>query len=156
MLKPLIFLDIDGVLNDHSFAVNGCSTIKQSCVVAMNNVIDAVDPEIVIHSSWRYMIHAGGMTLNGFSYMLETHGLKMRRDVVRSRIIGITRRDEGYGSNDDRAAQILAYEKPDRWVAIDNLPLSIEPKHFYQTNQQTGLTDACANKIIALLQEVPD
>lgn len=89
MSRPFLFLDIDGVLNDHDFNDEAKScTLKRDCVKQFNRILRAANPEIVISSAWRYMVHGGAMTLGGFGYMLRTHGVR-ECDVV-----GVTPTDE--------------------------------------------------------------
>jgi hypothetical protein len=75
-MEKILFLDIDGVLNDHAFCeVAQSCTIKPQCMGHLNQIIHSTGCSIVLTSAWRYIIHGGDMTLKGFEYMLRTHGL---------------------------------------------------------------------------------
>lgn len=92
MLKklPLIFLDIDGVLNAHAYdPIAESCTISPECVKSFNRVLSETDALIVLSSAWRYMIAGGAMTLKGFEYLLRTHGVHCN-----GRLVGRTCKDE--------------------------------------------------------------
>jgi len=87
-IKKIIFLDIDGVLNNHVFdRIAGSSTILPVCVGQLNRIIHATGAAVVLSSAWRYMCLDGkefpaGMTLKGFEYMLRTHGVTQRISII--------------------------------------------------------------------------
>lgn len=79
----VIFLDIDGVLNDHTQMENHYCGTKYECVQQFNRILDAVpEAKIVISSAWRYMILRGDVTLKGFEMLLLTHGVKCHERVI--------------------------------------------------------------------------
>lgn len=83
----LLFLDIDGVLNDHTRMASGYCTIHTDKGDLLNQILDAhPDVQIVISSAWRYLVTGGHMTVKGFENMLLTYGLK-----VFNRVHGVTR-----------------------------------------------------------------
>lgn len=47
-MRPIVFLDIDGVLN-----IVGSNDFNRECVENLNMLIAATDAEIVVSSSWR-------------------------------------------------------------------------------------------------------
>jgi len=102
---PLIFLDIDGVLNNHVVLKNGINSIDRQNVEQLNILIRATDARVVISSAWRYMILGGAMTLEGFRYMLMAHGLTSE-----ARIVGHTCSDEAMPERGDQIALYLATE----------------------------------------------
>lgn len=100
-MNPVIFLDIDGVLNGHNFNEMAMSNIiERRCVKLLNWILLDTGARIVLSSAWRYMIH-GGMSLQGFDYLLRTHG------VVADRLIGCTCTDETMWST--RGRQIASF-----------------------------------------------
>lgn len=85
---PVLFLDIDGVLNAHQPldpAVMS-SIIRADKVKILNAVLKVTGCQIVLSSAWRYMVHRGEMKLEGFSWLLRSHG-------VFNRLVGLTRSD---------------------------------------------------------------
>lgn len=87
-MRALLFLDMDGVLNDKTPHPNGYYGVKASCVESLNRVLQSTNAQIVISSAWRYMI-PDAMSLQGFEYLLVTHGVDCR-----DRVVGFTCRDE--------------------------------------------------------------
>ena len=73
----LLFLDIDGVLNNHTPLESGYNGICQHRARLLNIILESVpDLQIVVSSAWRYMILEGAMTLKGFAHLLAIHGIK--------------------------------------------------------------------------------
>lgn len=117
MNDRLIFLDIDGVLNNHVALKNGINSLDRQNVEQLNILIRATGAHLVISSAWRYMILGGAMTLDGFRYMLMTHGLTHE-----ARIVGHTCPDYAMMERGDQIALYLATEvsgKP-RYVVLDD------------------------------------
>ena len=145
---PLIFLDIDGVRNDHEPYPNQyCGTLPR-CVEVLNALLAAVPTaQLVISSAWRYLILNGSMTLAGFEALLLTHGVDCS-----GRVFGCTGTDEMHlPSNPSletykefgtlvRAHQIevfLAATQPPSWVVLDDLNIPVD--HLVQTNGRWGM-----------------
>lgn len=145
-----IFLDIDGVLNDHTQQDNGYCTIKPECAVRFNRILRAApDSRIVISSAWRYLILNGGMTRYGFESLLLTHGVDCFNKVA-----GHTRADANGGEPFERVAEILEYvdeNDVELFVVLDDLDLPLPESVFVRTDGNVGLTDADAERAIAIL-----
>lgn len=156
-LRPVIFLDIDGVLNGHDFDRDALSnTINRRCVKLLNWILKQTDARIVLSSAWRYMIHGGGCTLLGFEYLLRSHG------VIAGRLIGATCLDETQWVT--RGRQIASFR--DRHVSPLARCLAIDDGDdedsyglrscgipWLRTDASTGLVfdDAC--RAISILKE---
>lgn len=157
----ILFLDIDGVLNDHRKLASGYCGIQPAQVSHLNTILDAVpDCRLVISSAWRYQVTEGWMTLRGFEVLLLVHGIKCH-----GRVIGTTERDPVPEEPDHmdtatwnrlglmwRARQIEAYldEGSDgNFAVLDDLPLDVPC--LVQTDGSVGLTADDAAKVIALL-----
>jgi hypothetical protein len=158
-VSDLLFLDIDGVLNDHTKLPSGYCGINPAMAVRLNTILDALPGlRIVVSSAWRYIMLRGEMTLQGFEYLLLIHGVKCR-----GRIIGHTLPDgpiEDEPNHHDpevwrragllwRAQQIRAFvdqAKPARWCVLDDLPIGVE--NLVQTNGDVGLTDGDVARVI--------
>lgn len=145
----LIFLDIDGVMNGSRPFENGYYGIEPVPAHLLSTLLRLTDADLVIHSAWRYLILTNAMTQDGFANLLSSHGVTVwkgpttHRAPATHRVIGITRADSGLGSRRDCARQIIDYVhevKPEKWLAIDNLKLNLDPDHFIQTDKKTGFT----------------
>jgi hypothetical protein len=166
MIKRIIFLDIDGVLNRHELQASGYAGMLPECVQSLNRIIDATDADIIISSAWRYLIEPSCMTIKGFICLMQSHGVKTWSDEKqRHRVIARTRDDsKDHHSDyirDERGEQILEWiEQNDhvmsRIVVIDDLDLGISQTclPFVQTVGSAGLTDQDAVKVINILKGV--
>lgn len=157
----LLFLDIDGVLNNHRMTQSGYNTIDENKCTCLNYVLRAYpNLKIVISSAWRYMILDGNMTLKGFEYMLLKSGL-----CCNGRVIGCTERDPHDGiAHDDaerwsqmglkhRVDQIQTYLEDSGnppYVVLDDLRLKIP--NFIQTFPNTGLDLTHIDRIIEVIE----
>src|ERR1700728_3493853 len=84
----VIFLDIDGVLNNHQFDTEiMCGQIHKDKVILLNSILRRTDARIVLSSAWRYLVYRNEMNLMGLEWLLRSHG------VLKDRLIGITRQD---------------------------------------------------------------
>lgn len=154
----LLFLDIDGCLNTHSWDQDAkSSTLDRDKVERLNYVLNETGARIVVSSAWRYMVHGGAMTLGGFDYLLRTHG------VIADAVVGITRMDTMIDKEapkpDERGEQISDWLMNDnRWsghpyAVIDDLDAGITAAGhpFVQCDGKVGMTDADAERLIELL-----
>lgn len=151
----ILFFDIDGVLNDHSkHRYSEYCGIKPECMELFNRIIGATNCKLVLISAWRYMILNNEMTLRGFEYMLNTHGLLYSPGVL----IGHTCADEVW---DSREAQIQDWRNvnsnPVNFAIVDDLNLDFSYNKVYkgkfiQTDGNQGLTLKNAADIIKVLQ----
>ncbi len=151
----LLFLDIDGVLNNHySNPVTLCCGITDYCVDNLNDIIEETDCQIVLISAWRYMILAGAMTVSGFEYLLQTHGVNCH-----NRIIGYTNRDEAAPTRADLILNWLRDHNYERmpYAIVDDLDLGYTTKSlpFVETDGQMGLVHKDVNEIIKILNGGP-
>jgi|GEM_PF-2456142 len=163
----LLFLDIDGVLNDHQDLGNGYSGISKAGRECFNMIMDhCPDVQVVISSAWRYHVHNGEMSKKGLEELLLTHGLK-----VKDRIHGITEPDPGNYRDGHwtekpkewwheqglkwRKCQIQAYisecctfgwDGKDQFVVIDDLPLEMPELVHVATG--TGMNQLHAIEVI--------
>jgi hypothetical protein len=152
-MTPIIFLDIDGVLNGHPKWGSGDPLIDASCVKRLNDILERTGAKIVISSAWRYQILGKEITLRGFQYMLISHGMFAGVDVI-----GHTRSDEEITeAMGGRATQILAWIDENRhvgpWVVLDDLPLGDVLKEYHvRTDPSEGLIDSDVDKAVAIIE----
>lgn len=140
------------MLNNHSRHDNGYTGMNKECVDILNRIINLYDPDIVVHSAWRYLVLNGSMTLDGLSNLLASHGINTHREHDYTRIIGVTRMDKNT-TLEDRVDQILEYPKDKPWIVIDDLNLSLPVKHFYKTNPKQGLTEQSFQDITNMIEK---
>jgi hypothetical protein len=149
----VIFLDIDGVMNNleslrfprtkvasskHSYSV-----AHPSCVEALNRITSATDARIVISSTWRGI------------------GLQVLFEIFHQ--WGITGKTIGYtplgGRTCERGAEIqewLSAHEVDSFVILDDGDDMGHVRHrLVQTDYQVGLTEADADRAIAILSAPP-
>lgn len=154
----VLFLDIDGVLNDLEYNERAQSNvILPRCVDLLNEILIETDAKIVLTSSWRYMVHKEAMTVKGFEYLLQSHGIVPR-------LIGITMLDEDTppyydAENWCRSQQVQIWLNENKelnienFVVMDDFDISFDGLNgrFIQTNAETGMTGkdvAAAIKIL--------
>lgn len=164
-MKALLFLDMDGVLNDKTQLESGFYGTKPECVAQLNRILRETGAEIVLSSAWRYMI-PGAMTLRGFTYLLLTHGVACRTsgDEPEDMLIGLTCRDEELKP---RGRQIRHWLNEHggrrRYVVLDDggenpdkswtdMGIDAAGHPVVWTDGKVGLTEADADRAIAILK----
>lgn len=146
--KPLIFLDIDGVLNNHeSHERTKYCSINKAYANNLDNLLVELDMSIVLTSAWRYL--SDFMNLKGLRNLLHTHW------VDGERLIGWTRKDKGKIT--DRGLQITEWLEQHHlfknYVVVDDIDLDITKyKHPY-VQTDWGLNEQACNEIRKLLCE---
>lgn len=166
MSDTVLFLDLDGVVNNHSKLQSGYCGFQRDQVCYLNWILDSVpDLKIVVTSSWRYMILKGELTLKGFEMLLLIGGVK-----AHNRVIGHTVADGDVADEPDhqdaeawrvaglkmRHLQIKRYteeNRPQRFVVLDDLPLDVP--NLVQTDGAIGLTASVAAKVVEMLKAQP-
>lgn len=161
----VIFLDIDGVLaTNKEYMVNRTKfqtkhaeakelripyPYNPQCVKIFNEIIEATDATIVLSSDWRFHWDLDEIDrifkFNGLNKSPEYYTINRKRKMSSS-------------LGDDRHWQIMEWvnhNKPDTWVAIDDLNLtrSFEEggcgQNFFLTNDSEGIKKiGLKNKII--------
>lgn len=147
----LIFLDIDGVLNDWERSWRDVPDynpeIVPRCVRAFNRIVCTTGAQIILSSSWRYLITRGHFSLYGFRKLLSSHG-------VRGELIAHTREDDG---DEDRWKQIADWlRKPpakiDGYCILDDDPDAFGGRPGVLTAGGIGLTESDADEAIEILR----
>lgn len=89
-VKALLYLDIDGVLNQHRPFNSGWCGMDTEPVHLVNSLLGRYPTlGVVLISSWRYLIFSGYYQLEGLEKLLATHGLD-----IMGRLVGWTDADE--------------------------------------------------------------
>lgn len=148
MTPPLLFLDIDGVLNSSRFFhahpnrqwSGRDEPIDPSAIVLLQRLVDETRCEVVVSSSWRYMY-----SLDRLREMFERHQL-------RARIRGVTPI-----FNDERGQEIAAYLATEPsglpFVIFDDCTVGEPVEHrLVRTHYHDGLTDYDVERALAMLR----
>ena len=114
-MTKLIFLDIDGVLNSRDANAHHFCGIHADKIALLNRIVERTGAEVVISSAWRYMILGGAMTIDGFRYMLMTHGLASF-----VRLVGCTVPDEEIPERGDQISAFLDQAEWPPYVVLDD------------------------------------
>lgn len=136
-VNDIIFLDIDGVLNNHKILKSSeyCGILSR-CIDNLNIIIQYTGADLVISSAWRYIILGGEMTCLGFKYMLITHGL-----TPKVKILGTTVADDITINRESQIKNYLDSNKVNKFIILDDLNIFPSfPKNFYLVNPNSGLT----------------
>jgi hypothetical protein len=161
--EPVIFLDMDGVLNGHDYdELTESCTVDPDCVRWFNTILVAVPgAKIVVSSAWRYMVHNGAMTLRGFEYLLRTHGV-----ACVDRVTGLTCLDEELEPRGQQIRHWLNEHGGNRpYVVLDDggdkdgqwydLGINAASLRVVWTKGNVGLTDWDAHRAIEILKGGP-
>ena len=149
----LIFLDIDGVLNDHRPYAGGFNRIENHLADRLQRVLESTDARLVISSAWRYMVHQGSMLQSGFRNLLYSHGIDG------GRMVGITGLDRSTESEcrGELISEWIAGNvfEPLTYVVVDDLDLGITAcgHPFVQTDGKVGMTESDAARLVAILSD---
>lgn len=165
-----IFLDIDGVFNPQNYEeMRGVASFYPEQVTLFNWLLNKhQDAKIVISSAWRYMVHNGSMTQQGFEELLRSHGIKCS-----GRLVGVTPKDvrlQGGDSQDiydarawsfsERGRQIEQFLKESEipvtnMVVIDDAPMGMQFDPYehvlVKTKGNVGLTREDVDKANKIL-----
>jgi len=148
-MKKVIFLDMDGVMNNHASIANGIH-FDQRCAGHLNDIIDKTEADIVISSTWRHNTLA-----ETFNTLFWTGGGPYNA------VIGMTKRISGIRGNEikdwvDRWK--IGHPKEElRYVILDDdsdMTDHQKEDHFVQINMQYGLTSHTAEKVIDILNGI--
>lgn len=136
--KPVLFLDIDGVINAPEYR----NAPAEAAVAALNLILAWPDVQVVISSAWRHL-----HPMREIVDTLESWGVRSLAD----RIAGAT----GFGIHfcepgwNDREREILEYVQKHaltNWVAIDD---SVRWDHrFQQVPSSTGMARVHARRAL--------
>lgn len=134
MNRPILFLDIDGVLNDHAHCHfdRYCGTrIKTDCAGFLQEIVDRSSALVVLISTWGRYIHDGHMTRKGMEKLFQSHGLHL--DIIDA----LASPTDPAGRSQVVAAAIAKLQQPVGFAVIDDLPLTV-PRHV-RPNPDIGL-----------------
>ncbi len=153
MVRAVIFLDFDGVMNTERFqrqlAAEGRAGADEwgplfdpQASAALRRIVEATDARIVISSSWRFNFRVGSLRM-----MWEVRCMPGEID-------GVLPCDIACISRGEEIDQWLAAHGPAPYVIIDDLDDFTAGQHvrLVEVNPSTGLTPADAQKALSLLR----
>lgn len=152
---PILFLDVDGVLNSHAYVARGgslsCRTdgLDPEAVAQLQRIVDETGCSIVLSSTWR-LIHP----------LAEMRGRLISKGMrhpcpIRDKTPDLSR-DGGTVERHCRGLEVnawidrIGYEG--RYVCLDDDGDFLPGQPLVQTNFMTGLTAAEADRCIELLR----
>ena len=161
----VLFLDIDGVLNSDDFltlahAASGLSVTKFRAdpwrhldpvlVARLNRVVATTGAVVILSSDWRKAPRNPGV--DGTQAALDRVGATFHLAGATPVLPGKTWR--GACRGDECQAWLDAHPAVTAWAAVDDRDdFGAWPSRLVQTDPMVGLTDADADRLIALLTE---
>ena len=149
-INKLIFLDVDGVLNNAETKArtpSGFTGIMDSKVELLKKIVDETAAKIVLSSDWRLM------EIDNPDYIYLNKKLSKYNLNIYSKTPDINWRDRG-----DEIATWLDVYGADAWVAIDDifmlfetLPSEVFDNHVIITDEKYGLRDLDVKRAIEIL-----
>ena len=142
-MNNIIFLDIDGVLNNYSLIRNyGLDYIDNDMVKILKNIVNITNSKIVLSSTWRKkatdrLLVKSSLALEGMNFIdcTSVRSFDDRCDEINDWLI----------ANKETVFNfIILDDDPD--ASNDNLS-----KHFFQTDGDIGLTNEIAQQAINFL-----
>lgn len=157
--KPIIFLDVDGVL--HPFhghiPASEVTTFHRTCMHELQRIVEEFDAEIVLSSSWRNF----ASTRNRLLANLAEYGMTY------SRWIEPDSASSSASVSANKLRKIIAFvqaHNPPEWLVLDDedlvnlsgadrdsLMVQLFSSRFVQTDPQTGLVPSDTVKALSIL-----
>jgi len=168
--RPLVFLDVDGVLNTVAMAElsddpdalpvppYAPAPLSRSRLLRLARLVHRFDCELVISSTWRQTVDARAALLEGLAWAgigcqrvvgsTPEHSIRMRAAWTRAREIGAWLDAESHAS--------IASRHPRMFIAIDDLPLEAHAPdllsgHAVLTGMGAGFDATAAHRAATLL-----
>lgn len=168
--RPIIFLDMDGVMNNDSafiranlgiYPPNNISamTVSHMCVSRLKRICDTTNADIVISSSWRSRVIDDLTFSNIHGNLSVLHALEWAEFDCKKLIIGNT----PHMDNAIRGTEINCWlaNRSDRYIKNITPYIILDDdsdftkiqkaNHFVKTNPRIGLSENDTNKAIELI-----
>lgn len=131
MTFNILFLDVDGVLNNSQ---NFYKNLEQTCFENLKDLVEDKSIKIVISSTWRF----NDMKMKKLYNELNKYGI--------NNVVGMT---ENLMNRTEEILKWVSINKKHikNWVAIDDMLLKLDNKHFHQVDYHYGLTKEDVNQI---------
>lgn len=141
-LRPIIFLDIDGVLNTATHIHEWSITMHPEFVQRIRNVCEEYDADIVVSSAWRI----GTEHRKATKFMLMNLGIRFLR--IRDRTCSMSGQ---YVRGDEIKAWLTEHGERPYVIVDDSTDMLDEQKpYFVNTTWEQGFTAAKADEMRAV------
>lgn len=158
MKKTIVYLDIDGVLNNAGTFIRAMLTkYNNNDVISLENLanflhlVKKIEPEVYIHSSWR-----NSMTRDQIVECLERH-IPYDYSFIKANVPRWKMSSEVYQDVREHLKGLEADGDVGAILILDDNPFRFEKTelatHFHQTNGQLGLTSLDLEAIADFLSE---
>lgn len=154
--RPIVFLDVDGVLNHHTLyaSLKGADRrhehaawMDPACVARVQSICDRTGAAIVVSSSWREIIG------------LDATVAALRANGLTADVIGQTPTESAVGRFivlamsrwQEIRAWLDTHAMVDRYVVIDDAADSTPAEVYVRADIAHGLTDADVERAVAIL-----
>jgi len=142
----IIFLDIDGVLNNFSSYTNKTTVVWESdCVERLNKIVEKTGAKIVISSTWRFSRRHIDAYTNDMG--------------IKGEIIDKTPRSTFFSAcrGDEILEWINEHKEVEKFVILDDdSDMGDLFKYLIQINPEFGLTDSDVEKVIARFNDTQE
>ena len=154
----VIFLDVDGVLNEESSHSRCCGYrgIDDSKVVNLAQIVRATEAKIVLISTWKDDWRRTDKTRQGMLANYLENKLKKQRLVVWDKTESVDKESGFHLSRGEGILQYLAAHKVERYVILDDFQFDYDgcglTDNYVKTdNYGGGLTEMLARKATEIL-----
>jgi len=138
-----IFLDIDGVLNQENWMLNGTPWLEEEKLELISNLCKKTSANVVLSTNWREIWNEPMYVSDENNGIHKAHKLFNKYNI---QIIGTT---PVLGAREDEILKAIEKLKIDKYVVIDDMELHIA--NFVQTNKKIGLTKTDYEKALSIL-----
>lgn len=164
-IEKVIFLDIDGVLNNFDSPEVHREVIDKNMVLRLKRIVDASGANIILTSSWRLFYHTWQ---NCGDQRLAEHYKKLMAAFEESNITvyGVTNEvsygansrpeeiNEWLGSHQDIKNYVILDDSSWDWGILSDYVVTTRRRDYYSENGwRSGLEDEDADRAISILSD---
>lgn len=142
--KKVIFLDIDGVLNEHEWMQNHTPWLDENKLKLLSSVLQKTGAKVVLSSNWREVWNEPMFLENQNTGIYAGHKLFAKHNIE---VVGCTR---AFGKRSDEILEYVAnHPEIKKYAAIDDMDIGI--RNLVQTDGSVGLTEKDAEELVKIL-----
>jgi len=148
LIRRIIFLDIDGTLNDNTWKKDDFAPwILIQCAKNLNHIIQRTEAQVVLTSQRRIMLHSGRISLSGLQVLFKSHG-------ITASLAGYLPYTENWEDKNFLIKDWLRINRWNRFVVLDDVKMNIENQVLLDGT--IGLTEDNAQEAIEILNGTLD